>query len=527
MNSNASLVNRHSHITIILLSVIVGALLAALVIYYPQVQSIANAQAQVAGAGSNVVKELDRAFTSVAERTLPAVVSISVETVGGPLDMSDEEAGPNPDDLFNDPFFGPFFKQFRGGGKDKGAQPKLRPHGHSLGSGWIYRDDGYIVTNSHVVRNAEKITVRLHDVEGDETEYPAKLVGSDPKTELAVIKVDVKRKLPTLKLGSSKDAKVGQWVMAVGAPFELEQTVTVGVISAKGRFLPGQSKYIRIGDVIQTDASINPGNSGGPLVNMDGEVVGINVAIVSSGLAPGNVGIGFAIPADTARDVVDQLIQNKKVARGWLGITIGDLDENMKDFYGAPEGGALVEGINKDGPAVNSDLKVDDVIVAVDGEKVKDTWDLQKAIAMRRPGTEVTLSVIREKKPVTVKIKLGEMPAKYAGLEEEKKQPSVAQSSPLGIKVEDLTPDTAEQLGIDRKTGVVVRSVNPDGPSADRLMTGDVITRINRTDVNSVADYNKALDEARAAKSAYVIVGYERNVDGDVVSGRVSIKPRW
>lgn len=527
MQPNASLVNRHSHITIILLSVIVGALLAALVIYYPQVHTVANAQTQAAGAGGNIMKELDQAFTSVAARTTPAVVSISVETVGGAPGISDDEGGPNPDDLFNDPFFGPFFKQFRGGGGGKGAQPKVQPRGHSLGSGWIYREDGYIVTNSHVVRNADKITVRLHDVEGDETEYPAKLVGTDPKTELAVIKVDVKRKLPTLKLGSSKDAKVGQWVMAVGAPFELEQTVTVGVISAKGRFLPGQSKYIRIGDVIQTDASINPGNSGGPLVNMDGDVVGINVAIVSSGLAPGNVGIGFAIPSDTARYVVDELIKNKKVARGWLGITIGDLDDNMKDFYGTPQGGALVEGINKDGPAVNSDLKVDDVIVAVDGEKVKDTWDLQKAISVRRPGTEVTLSIVRDKKPVEVKIKLGEMPAKYAGLEEENKQPSATQSSPLGIKVEDLTPETAEQLGIDRTSGVVVRSVNPDGPSAQRLMSGDVITRVNRTVVNSVADYNKAIEEAKAAKAPYVIVGYERQVDGDTVSGRASITPRW
>jgi serine protease Do len=530
MNSSGSLVNRHSHITIILLSVIVGAMLAALVIYYPKVHTAAEAQTQVTGAGTGIIKELDRAFTSVADRTTPAVVSISVETVGGTPEVTgddDEQGqGSDPGDLFNNPFFGPFFKDFRDK-SGKGAQPKVQPRGHSLGSGWIYRDDGYIVTNSHVIRNADKITVRLHDVDGDETEYPAKLVGSDPKTELAVIKVDAKRKLPPLKLGSSKDTKVGQWVMAVGAPFELEQTVTVGVISAKGRFLPGQSKYIRIGDIIQTDASINPGNSGGPLVNMDGDVIGINVAIVSSGLTPGNVGIGFAIPSDTARYVVDELIQNKKVARGWLGITIGDLDDNMKDFYGTPSGGALVEGVNKDGPAVNSDLKVDDVIVAVDGEKTKDTWDLQKAVSVRRPGTEVTLGVIRDKKPVDVKIKLGEMPAKYAGLEDDKKQPTASQSSPLGIKVEDLTPEIAQQLGLERKAGVVVRSVVTDGPSADRIESGDIITRVNRTVVNSVAEYNKAIDEARAAKATYVVVGYERQVDGDMVSGRVSITPRW
>jgi serine protease Do len=527
MHTSGSLVNRHSHITIILLSVIVGALLAALVIYYPKVHTPADAQTQVTGAGTGIMKELDAAFTGVADRTTPAVVSISVETVGGAPSMGGDEEGADPGDLFNNPFFEPFFKEFRGGGAGKGEKPKVQPRGHSLGSGWVYREDGYIVTNSHVIRNADKITVRLHDVEGDETEYPAKLVGSDPKTELAVIKVDVNRKLPTLKLGSSKDTKVGQWVMAVGAPFQLEQTVTVGVISAKGRFLPGQSKYIRIGDIIQTDASINPGNSGGPLVNMNGDVVGINVAIVSSGITPGNVGIGFAIPADTARYVVEELVQNKKVARGWLGITIGDLDDNMKDFYGAPEGGALVEGINKDGPAVNSDLKVDDVIVAVDGEKVKDTWDLQKAVSVRRPGVDVTLSVVRDKKTVEVKVKLGEMPAKYAGLEEEKQEPAVAQSSPLGIKVEDLTAETARQLGIERKTGVFVRSVNPDGPAAQRLQSGDIITRVNRTVVNSVAEYNKAIEEAKNAKATYVIVGYERQADGEIVSGRASVSPRW
>jgi len=323
-----------------------------------------------------------------------------------------------------------------------------------MGSGWIYREDGYIVTNAHVVRDEVKLTVRLHDKLGDENEYPAQLIASDPKTELAVIKVDAGRKLPTLKLGNSRDLKVGQFAMAVGAPFGLDQTFTSGVISAKGRFLPGQSDYIRIGDIIQTDASINPGNSGGPLVDLDGNVVGVNVAIASSGPVAGNVGIGFAIPADTATDVIPQLIENKKVARGWLGISIGDMTDNMRDFYGVPDGGVLVQGIRPDGPAANTDLKVDDVIVAVNGQKATDTWELQKTVSSVRPGGEVTLDVVRDKKPLQVKIKLAEMPAKYTGLEEPQpgkpagKQPeAVVEGKALGITVKALNKDVATQMG--------------------------------------------------------------------------------
>ncbi|MCE5218641.1 trypsin-like peptidase domain-containing protein [bacterium] len=520
MHSTGSLVNRHSHITIILLSMIVGAVLTGLVLYYPRAH--APAEAQVTGAGVGLAKQLDSVFTGVAERTTPAVASIRVETVGTGAE-ADEEG--NQMDVPVPPGFEEFFKQFRQRGD--GGQPQAQPRGHSLGSGWIYRDDGYIVTNSHVVRGAEKITVKLNDRPNDETEYTAKLIGTDPKTELAVIKVDVNRKLPTLKLGNSQNTKVGQWVMAVGAPFSLEQTVTVGVVSAKGRFLPGQSRYIRIGDIIQTDASINPGNSGGPLVNLDGEVVGINVAIVSSGLTPGNVGIGFAVPADTARGVVEDLIQNKKVARGYLGIGIGDLDEHMKDFYGAPDGGALVESINKDGPAVNSDLKVDDVIVAVDGEKVADTWELQKAVGARKPGAEVSLNVLRDKKPLAVKTKLGEMPAKIAGFEEAANAPKAQEKSPLGVKIENLSAELAQRLGLDRNTGLVVTSVDPNGPSANKLDRGDVITQINRTKVNSIDDFSKALDEAKKANMKYVIVGYDRFAGDEWISGRESVLPKW
>ena len=519
MNTGEPLVNRHSHITIILLSIVVGAVLAGVVMYYPKAQVPATAQTTTAGKPMATAKALETAFVSVADQTLPAVVSIDAETRGGISNIEDFE------EFFRDnPFFEPFFKEFKKGDKDK---PELRRRGRSLGSGWIYREDGYIVTNSHVVRGAEKITVKLHDKANDDKEYDAKLIGTDPKTELAVIKIDAGRKLPSLKLGDSKNARVGQWVMAVGAPFQLEQTVTVGVISAKGRFLPGQSRYIRIGDVIQTDASINPGNSGGPLVNLDAEVVGINVAIVSSGLMPGNVGIGFAIPSNTAKIVVPQLIQDKKVARGWLGIGIDDLNENSRDFFGVPEGGVSVEDINEDGPASHSGLKVQDVIVAVNGEKIMDTWELQKAIAASKPGAEIALDVIRDKKPVKVKVKLGEMPGKYAGAEEPKSEEKATEKSALGITVRALTAERAEALGISRASGLVVVGVDADGPAAGKLRMGDVVIQINRTKVMTMDDLKRALAEAKKSGKKYVMVFYERNVDGDTVRRHEDIEPEW
>lgn len=524
MNQPKVFVHRHSHITIILLSVMVGVALTAVVLYYPRAHTPVSAQ-QPEQPPVAASPGLETAFEEVAQRVLPAVVSIIVQTRGGTAGSGDEL---DLEELFRDnPFFEPFFKEFRREGSPKSG-PRVFPRGKSFGSGWIYSDDGYIVTNSHVVRGAEKISVKLHDKPGEEKEYPAKLIGSDPKTEIAVIKVDVDRKLPTLSFGSSQNARVGQWVMAVGAPFQLEQTVTVGVISAMGRFLPGQSRFIRIGDVIQTDASINPGNSGGPLVNLRGEVIGVNVAIVSNSLTPGNVGIGFAIPADTAASVTKDLIQFKKVPRGWLGIKIKDLNENMRDFYGVAEGGVLVESVDEGGPAANSDLKADDVIVAVDGQPVKDTWELQKAIGARKPQTEITLDVLRDKQPVQVKVTLGEMPGKYAGLEDtEKPVEEVDTESPLGLTVENLTPSNAKKLGTKVTKGVVVTEVQPDGPSDGKLEPGDIITQINKTRINNVEDYKAALDAARKEGRKYVVVGFLRKVDDEWMSSREDIEPNW
>jgi serine protease Do len=523
-------VNRHSHITIILLSVLVGAVLTAVVLYYPQAHAPAVAQEE-GGAAVAAARGLENAFVAVADHTLPAVVSIMVETRGQAVTMPENPFEGTPFDFRN-----PFGQGNNGDEKgDQGARPKsprgqqrqFTPRGKGVGSGWLVREDGYIVTNSHVIRDAQKISVRLHDKDNDQTDYPAKLVGNDPRTELAIIKIDAGRKLPTIKLGSSANARVGQWVMAAGAPFELEQTFTAGIISAKGRLLPGQNQYIRIGDIIQTDAAINPGNSGGPLVNLDGDVVGINVAIVSNSMTPGNVGIGFAIPADTARNVIEQLIENKKVARGWLGISIGELNENTRDFYGAADGGALVEGITPGGPAEGTDLKVDDVVVGVEGEKVTSTWDLQRAVSTRKPGVVIKLDVIRERKPVAVEIKIGEMPAKYTGLEPEQEAAEAPESSPLGIKLEALTAETAKQLGTKRTEGVVVAEVAPDGPAAEKLQEGDIVTRINWTDVKSLEDFKAALEAARKSDKKYAVIKVERKVDTEWQSLTLDISPNW
>lgn len=515
--------HRHSHIIIILLSVIVGAAIAGVVIYYPRAQQIVAPPVT-----AQQLTSLEEGFVGVAERVRPAVVNISAERI----ERRRLPSLPDFEELFRQ-----FPWPFRGPERPEGEEeePKFREfRGRSLGSGWIYSEDGYIVTNAHVVEGGTGIKVQLYDVENDNRKYAAKLIGTDPRSELAVIKVEVDRKLPTLSLGSSKDAKVGQWVVAVGSPLGLEQTVTVGVISAKGRSLPGTSKYIRLGDIIQTDAAINFGNSGGPLVNLRGEVIGINVAIASQ--APvrslaGNIGIGFAIPSDTAKEVVPQLIEHKKVTRGWLGIYLAlELTPNMKEYYEV-DYGILVTEIRPDSPASQSDLQAEDVIVAVDGEKVEDTWELQSAIMSRQPGTVVTLDIIRNKQPKQVTVKLGEMPAKYTGLEEPKEEEEAASEiqDPLGLKVTELADEVAAELPDFAATvkGVVVVKVDPNGPAAEKIEKGDIITQVNRQPVKNLDDYDKAIKQAKESDNNYVILHLVRIVDGEMQPLIVDITVNW
>jgi serine protease Do len=513
---------------IILLSATLGAVLAGVILYAPHVRD-----AITPAANAQSLSALQDGFVGLAAAVTPAVVNISTETA-----TRAPSGTPSPGDLDKlfreNPWLRPFFKDFGGPGDDEGDNgggnpqaPRGLERGHALGSGWIYDESGYIVTNAHVVRDATSITVQLHDQANDDKQYPAKLVGTDPKTELAVIKIDAGRKLPTLKLGNSAAAKVGQWLMAVGSPFALQQTVTVGVLSAKGRTLPGQNAYIRIGDVLQTDAAINPGNSGGPLVDLNGDVIGINVAIASPGMVAGNVGIGFAIPADTAKHVLPQLIKTHKVARGWLGINIEDLNENKRDFYGVPDGGVLIGGLTPGGPAAASkQLQEEDVVTAVNGEKVHSAWDLQKAVGDLPPDAEVRLDIIRAKKPYQVTVKLGALPEKYTGLAPEESQAPApaAEQSLIGVTVKQITPDTKNAV---RKSGVVVSQVDPNGPAAE-LQAGDVILKVNDTAIKTVDDFKTAVDAAKKSGKKYVILRIERRMDtGEVAPFVIDVTPNW
>jgi len=501
---------------IILLSVLVGLGIAAMVMYSPSTQQQIAPPATAQGMGS-----LEDAFVEVVARVRPAVVNITAERVQKHTIRTMPEIPPELREFF-ERFRGPFGMPERKPGEEEAIPTPV------AGSGWIYREDGYIVTNTHVVRDGINFQVQLFDKD-DDRKYDAKLIGKDPKTDLAILKIDVDRKLPTLSLGSSTDARVGQWVMAIGSPFHLDQTVTAGIISAKGRSLRGLSKYIRLGDIIQTDAAINLGNSGGPLVNLRGEVIGINVAIFSPGLTPGNVGIGFAIPSDAARDVIPQLIEHKVVKRGWLGIGIGELTANTKDFYGV-EHGALVANIQEDSPAADSELQVEDVIIAVNSEPVEDTWDLQQAIGNSPPGTTVELTVVRNKKERTVNVTLGEMPAIYAGLEQPKEaeEEEAAQgSTALGVTIRRVTTQDKGDFDDRNLAGVVVSDVDAGGPARGKLTKGDVISKVNQTPIKDLTDWENALEAARASSKSYVVLRVVRKVDGEILHSIVDISVEW
>ncbi len=490
--------HRHSHLILILLSALVGAVVMALIL--AQTNRPGTLPAAEAQQPQGMVS-----FEDVAQRVLPAVVYIS-SNLPPRVDPRWEEFQRQLEEMFRGmPGFPP-------GGRLMPPQARPRP---AAGSGWIYSSDGYIVTNAHVVRGATKITVQLHDRENDTKEYPAKIVGLDPRTELAVIKIDAGRSLPTLTLGDSDKARIGAWVMAVGSPFQLQQTVTVGVISARGRTIEAESEYFQLGDLIQTDAPINPGNSGGPLVNLKGEVIGINVAIASPGTpVPVNIGIGFAIPSNVAKRVVPQLIEKGKVARGWMGVTIKNLNENLREHFGVKEGGVLITQVNENAPASNV-LQPNDVVIAVDGKPVYTSAELQAEIANRPPGAKVTLDIVRDKKPQKVTVTLGEMPARYAGLEEEEagaQADETAAGPPLQVR--NITPQLAKQYNLTRPQGVFIEQVGGDLEEDGRLQVGDVILQVDDKPVSSVEEYRKAVREAIAAKRKFVVLTVERRGPG-------------
>jgi len=427
-----------------------------------------------------LLRALEDAFVSVADRATPAVVNVSVKVKRGPA----SEGAPTPEmeERFRE-YFGPelFERFFR-------RRPP-REEGRAAGSGVIVDARGYILTNNHVVENATEVEVRL----SDDRKFKATLVGRDARTDLAVLKVESPGgPLPVATLGDSDKLRVGQWAIAIGNPFGLDRTVTAGIISATGRSHVGVATYEAF---IQTDASINPGNSGGPLLNLDGRVVGINTAIVSSGQ-----GIGFAIPINMARDVMTQLIARGRVVRGWLGVVIQDLTPELAAGFGVKEdAGVLVAEVMKDGPADAAGLKPGDVIVGFGGTPIKDVTDLQKRVAAVEPGRPTPLAVVRDRKAVTLRVKVGEQPTDEAM--------AAAESGDeiLGLTVEPLTPETAQQNRLSTRSGLLVTEVAPGSPGATAgIKPGDAILEVNRRPVRDAAALKQIVATLRPGESVPV-----------------------
>ncbi len=380
-----------------------------------------------------------------------------------------------------DEFFGPF----------KGDGPHRDFKQRSLGSGFLIDDDGFIVTNNHVIEDADQIKVIL----ANDKEFDAELVGRDPKTDLALIRIKGAKKLTPLELGDSEMLKVGTWVVAIGSPFGLEQTVTAGIVSAKGRII-GSGPY---DDFIQTDASINPGNSGGPLLNMDGKVVGINTAIIASGQ-----GIGFAIPINMARGIIDQLMAKGEVTRGWLGVGIQNLTPELSDYYNLnAEKGVLVTQVFEGDPADKAGIQVNDIILSVDGNSVSTGRELSSMIANTPVGHKTRLDLIRDgkKKSLTVTLAKRDDDEKIVATQSR-------DNDELGIEVTDLDSDIARRLGIDGKeNGVLVTDVKDDSLAREAdVRPGDIIKEIDRAVVKDRRDFARMMKKHKDSQTIQLLV---------------------
>jgi serine protease Do len=387
--------------------------------------------------------------------------------------------------------FEEFFERFFGG-----ENPQREFRRRSLGSGFIINREGYIVTNNHVVENASDIKVSLSDKE----EYDAKVIGRDPRTDVALIKIEAKKELPAVALGDSNQLRVGEWVMAIGNPFGLGHTVTTGIVSAKGRII-GAGPY---DDFIQTDASINPGNSGGPLFNMNGEVVGINTAIIASGQ-----GIGFAIPVNVAKDLLIPLRERGRVVRGWLGVQVQAITPELAKSFGLErERGALVADVMPDTPAEKAGIERGDIVVEFNGRKIEEMNDLPRMVASTPPNAEVPVKILRKGQEKVVHVKVAELreerlAASGGGTLEES----------LGMTVQELTPEIARSLRITEAKGLVVTNVDEGTPADEAgIRRGDVIVEVNQKKVENLRDYRAALGRVGSADSLLLLVRRGGNV---------------
>ena len=437
-------------------------------------------------------------FAELAERLLPSVVNISTTQV----QKKSEKGGPQVPRFPEGSPFQDFFKEFF----DRQQRDTPQRRATSLGSGFVISDNGYVVTNNHVIVGADEITVTLHD----DTKLEAKLIGRDPKTDLALLKVEPKSPLVAVPFGDSGKTRVGDWVVAIGNPFGLGGTVTAGIVSARQRDI-NSGPY---DDFIQTDASINRGNSGGPMFNLKGEVIGINTAIFSP--SGGSVGIGFAIPANLARPIIEQLQQYGKARRGWLGVRIQTVTDEIAQSLGLEKAtGALVASLTKDGPAEKYKIKVGDVILKFDNKIVGEMRRLPRIVAETSIGKAVSVEVWRKGKRVRLPVTLGEFPEDDAKLAaatpgQKRKPVAVVKVSELGMTLSTLTPELREQFKLEEAMkGVVVTEIAPDGPAAEkRIPAGAIIRKIgpDQQVVRTPDEVRQKVEQARKAKLNTILV---------------------
>lgn len=452
---------------------------------------------------------IEDAVINVANTAGKAVVSISTEHIkrlGGGRSRRFYFGTPFGEAPFEDEFFRRFFDEFFG------EMPQREYKQMGLGSGVIIDAEGYILTNEHVVSGADKITVTLPDGR----EFKAEVKGTDPRSDLAIIKIN-SGNLPVVKLGNSDELKIGQWVVAIGNPFGFalqnsEPTVTVGVIGALhrslGRALERNRDY---SDLIQTDAAINPGNSGGPLVNLKGEIVGINVAIFST--TGGYQGVGFAIPINSAKRIMNKLIAGKKILYGWLGVTVQDLDDNLVKYFGlSDKNGVLVAKVLDSSPAQKAGIKEGDVIKRFDNKQINNVRELLNIVGKTEVGKKVITSVVRDKKEINLEVQIGERPQDLEKITEEVSE----EETWRGIKASDISEELKAHYRIEEKKGVVIVDVEP-GSNADEagLMPGDIILQINKQSLRNMSDYNKIIKSLkgdaliRTSRGFFVIKGEE------------------
>jgi Do/DeqQ family serine protease len=441
------------------------------------------------------VSELSNSFADIIEKASPAVVRINMTRI---IKASNQQQ--------NNPFMSdPFFRQFFGGGGNAPTRPQRE---RGLGSGIIVSPSGYILTNNHVVENASKVEVTL----SDGRDFSGKVVGTDPQTDVAVVKINADN-LPVMPFANSDAARVGDLCFAIGNPFGEDHTVTMGIVSAKNRTLPMGTT--RIQDFIQTDAAINPGNSGGALINSKGQLIGMNTMILTSGSGNmfageegGNVGIGFAVPSNLAKQVMDQIEKNGKVSRGYLGALLQNLTQELGQHLGVPSGkGAVVSGVTPGGPGAKAGLKSGDVIVGVNGKPVDSSDELTMEITSHAPGSQVTLDVVRNNQPTKITVTLGTRPTGIEwgdnnnqngnGNDNNNGQDNGQGVTERGITVQTLTPELAQQANVDANLkGVIVTSVDPSSPAADQVGPGTVIVAVDRKPVANANEFKQMMSQA-------------------------------